>query len=201
MFVESFAMNLGMHDLWDFLFLLPRITDQFVSIIVTRVAPALLRQATYGSLKLGLYHTLKRRLVKNPKGNHEYISKYYIFRSWFCHYQQYQVCWVSNFTLPILQAVFIIMTTCNNSHQCLKTISAFIFILMSNPIIPTTSCYFHSWFCWCLSSQWFFHCSCGGHLILTILFKHLNWIASNFFSLPFIIFHVSHPYRNTAVLT
>lgn len=31
------------------------------------VAPALLRQATYGSLKLGFYHALKRRLVKNPK--------------------------------------------------------------------------------------------------------------------------------------
>ena len=34
----------------------------------TRVAPALLRQATYGSLKLGFYHALKRRLVKDPKG-------------------------------------------------------------------------------------------------------------------------------------
>ena len=32
------------------------------------MAPALLRQATYGSLKLGFYHALKRRLVKNPKG-------------------------------------------------------------------------------------------------------------------------------------
>lgn len=31
------------------------------------VAPALLRQATYGSLKLGFYHALKRRLVKKPK--------------------------------------------------------------------------------------------------------------------------------------
>ncbi|XP_068686633.1 kidney mitochondrial carrier protein 1-like isoform X1 [Montipora foliosa] len=31
------------------------------------VAPALLRQATYGSLKLGFYHALKRRLVRNPK--------------------------------------------------------------------------------------------------------------------------------------
>ena len=36
--------------------------------IVARVAPALLRQATYGSLKLGFYHALKRKLVKNTKG-------------------------------------------------------------------------------------------------------------------------------------
>ena len=40
----------------------------FFLLIIFRVAPALLRQATYGSLKLGFYHAVKRRLVKNPKG-------------------------------------------------------------------------------------------------------------------------------------
>jgi len=38
------------------------------------VAPALLRQATYGSLKLGFYHALKRRLVKNPKDETLYCN-------------------------------------------------------------------------------------------------------------------------------
>lgn len=38
------------------------------------VAPALLRQATYGSLKLGFYHALKRRLVKNPKDETLYYN-------------------------------------------------------------------------------------------------------------------------------
>ena len=40
----------------------------FFLLIIFRVAPALLRQATYGSLKLGFYHAVKRKLVKNPKG-------------------------------------------------------------------------------------------------------------------------------------
>lgn len=31
------------------------------------IAPALLRQATYGTIKIGIYHTLKRALVTNPK--------------------------------------------------------------------------------------------------------------------------------------
>ena len=32
------------------------------------VAPALLRQATYGTIKIGMYHGIKRIIVKNPKG-------------------------------------------------------------------------------------------------------------------------------------
>ena len=31
------------------------------------LAPALLRQATYGTIKIGLYHGIKRKLVKDPK--------------------------------------------------------------------------------------------------------------------------------------
>ncbi|KAL8595989.1 hypothetical protein ACOMHN_018301 [Nucella lapillus] len=31
------------------------------------ISPALLRQATYGTLKIGVYHTLKRTFVSNPK--------------------------------------------------------------------------------------------------------------------------------------
>ncbi|XP_060072944.1 kidney mitochondrial carrier protein 1-like [Ylistrum balloti] len=31
------------------------------------IAPALLRQATYGTIKIGIYHSLKRVIVKNPK--------------------------------------------------------------------------------------------------------------------------------------
>ena len=33
-----------------------------------RIAPALLRQATYGTIKIGVYHTLKRAVISNPKG-------------------------------------------------------------------------------------------------------------------------------------
>lgn len=32
------------------------------------IAPALLRQASYGTLKIGLYNYFKRVLVANPKG-------------------------------------------------------------------------------------------------------------------------------------
>lgn len=32
------------------------------------VAPALLRQATYGTIKIGMYHGIKRIIVKDPKG-------------------------------------------------------------------------------------------------------------------------------------
>lgn len=31
------------------------------------IAPALLRQATYGTIKIGIYHSLKRTIVQNPK--------------------------------------------------------------------------------------------------------------------------------------
>uniref|UniRef100_A0A2C9LUN0 Uncharacterized protein n=1 Tax=Biomphalaria glabrata TaxID=6526 RepID=A0A2C9LUN0_BIOGL len=31
-----------------------------------RLAPALLRQATYGTIKIGVYHSLKRTLVTDP---------------------------------------------------------------------------------------------------------------------------------------
>lgn len=31
-----------------------------------RIAPAVLRQATYGTIKFGIYYTLKQMLTKNP---------------------------------------------------------------------------------------------------------------------------------------
>lgn len=34
-----------------------------------RIAPALLRQATYGTIKIGVYHTLKRAFISNPRGS------------------------------------------------------------------------------------------------------------------------------------
>ncbi|XP_074633249.1 kidney mitochondrial carrier protein 1-like isoform X2 [Acropora palmata] len=41
--------------------------DDGLKALFNGVAPALLRQASYGSLKLGFYHALKRKLVNNPK--------------------------------------------------------------------------------------------------------------------------------------
>lgn len=35
---------------------------------IFRIAPALLRQASYGTIKIGVYHTLKRAIVPNPEG-------------------------------------------------------------------------------------------------------------------------------------
>lgn len=37
-------------------------------VFLFRIAPALLRQASYGTLKIGLYHYIKRTFVPNPKG-------------------------------------------------------------------------------------------------------------------------------------
>ncbi len=37
-----------------------------VYLIVQSVKPAILRQATYGTLKLGLYQIIKKKLAKQP---------------------------------------------------------------------------------------------------------------------------------------
>ena len=56
--------------------------DIIFYLLFFRVAPALLRQATYGSLKLGFYHALKRRLVKDPKGKYRSMECFAIYRLW-----------------------------------------------------------------------------------------------------------------------
>ncbi len=38
------------------------------------ISPALLRQATYGTIKIGLYHAIKRTLVKNPEDETIYYN-------------------------------------------------------------------------------------------------------------------------------
>lgn len=48
-----------------------------------RIKPALLRQATYGTIKIGIYYSLKNALIKNPHGKLPYYitvvgSFYYI---------------------------------------------------------------------------------------------------------------------------
>ncbi|CAB4017079.1 kidney mitochondrial carrier 1-like [Paramuricea clavata] len=40
----------------------------------SNVAPALLRQATYGTIKIGMYHGMKRIIVKNPKDEKFYYN-------------------------------------------------------------------------------------------------------------------------------
>ncbi|XP_031549444.1 kidney mitochondrial carrier protein 1-like [Actinia tenebrosa] len=52
-----------------------RITkDEGFRALFNGVAPALLRQATYGSLKLGIYHSVKRKLVKDSKDETLYYN-------------------------------------------------------------------------------------------------------------------------------
>ncbi|KXJ23121.1 kidney mitochondrial carrier protein 1 [Exaiptasia diaphana] len=48
--------------------------EEGVMALYNGVAPALLRQATYGSLKLGLYHAIKRMLIKDPKDEKLYLN-------------------------------------------------------------------------------------------------------------------------------
>ncbi|XP_032236924.1 kidney mitochondrial carrier protein 1 isoform X2 [Nematostella vectensis] len=52
-----------------------RITkEEGIRALFNGVSPALLRQATYGSLKLGIYHSLKRILVKDPKDETLFVN-------------------------------------------------------------------------------------------------------------------------------
>ncbi len=44
------------------------VCQQCVVCLRCRIAPALLRQASYGTLKIGLYHYLKRLMVERPQG-------------------------------------------------------------------------------------------------------------------------------------
>ncbi|KAK3718275.1 hypothetical protein QZH41_013168 [Actinostola sp. cb2023] len=48
--------------------------EEGIRALYNGVAPALLRQATYGALKLGIYHAVKRKLVKEPKDEKLYLN-------------------------------------------------------------------------------------------------------------------------------
>ena len=48
--------------------------EEGVRALFNGVAPALLRQATYGTIKIGLYHSIKRLLVKNPEDETIYYN-------------------------------------------------------------------------------------------------------------------------------
>lgn len=41
--------------------------EEGVTALYSGLAPAVLRQATYGTIKFGIYHSLKRRIFKDPK--------------------------------------------------------------------------------------------------------------------------------------
>ena len=70
-----------------------------VLFFLDRIAPALLRQATYGTIKIGVYHTLKRAVISNPKGKFLF-SHYHAFDSFFCCSFSSSTCWWCFISMP-----------------------------------------------------------------------------------------------------
>ena len=54
--------------------------NAYVLFDIFSLAPAVLRQATYGTIKIGVYHTLKRVVNKDAKGKHNTMNK--VFPLW-----------------------------------------------------------------------------------------------------------------------
>lgn len=44
-----------------------------VNFLCCRIAPAMLRQASYGTIKIGTYQSFKRLLVERPEGESQFL--------------------------------------------------------------------------------------------------------------------------------
>lgn len=47
------------------------VSDSKIALVYS-IAPAVLRQATYGTIKIGIYYSLKKVFIKHPEGNFFY---------------------------------------------------------------------------------------------------------------------------------
>lgn len=105
------------------------------------MSPALLRQATYGSLKLGLYHALKRMLVKDPKGKQYFHKAIIIIQCTFSHSIVVVFSPDEKLYLNVLAGVIggsVASAICNPT-DVLKVI-----LSVSDFIHPSSFIYFHS---------------------------------------------------------
>ena len=58
-------LYLSSRECEDVVFALPKMDNVYY-----RIKPAVLRQATYGTIKFGIYYSLKQMLVHNPGEEH-----------------------------------------------------------------------------------------------------------------------------------